>query len=133
MSDVFERFERKWFGLRAFMGHIILPWLIVSALAYMVASTGSDEYASFRRVILVLFFSLYFLVIRSGLLVMTHNLHDTLKKDFGAAYEQQLSAHPDFGFLGLKLGATLARIKRRLIDEAQRTRERQKRAFKPKL
>ncbi|HHL42650.1 MAG TPA: hypothetical protein ENJ42_03445 [Hellea balneolensis] len=132
MMPVFKNFEREWFSLRAFLRHIIIPWLIVSALAYMVASTGQDAHASFRRVILVLFFSLYFLVIRSGLLVMTRNLHDTLKKDYGEAYARELSAHQDFGLLGLKLGATLARIKRRLIDEQQRKRARQKQAFQPK-
>ncbi len=130
MSDIFKNFERDWFSPRAFARHIIAPWLAVSALAYFVASYGNDGHAEFRRVVLVLFFSLYFLVVRSGLLVMTRNLHDTLKKDFKEAYAARLTGQHDFGWLGLKLGSTLARIKRALIEERQNKREAQRNAFR---
>lgn len=45
---------------------------------------------------------------------MSYNLHDELKKEFQTKYAEKLAEHHDFGFIGLRLGATLARIKRDL-------------------
>ena len=130
LKDTFKTFEQKWFSLRAYARHIIAPWLAISGLAYLIASFGQGGQSEIHRVVLVLFFSLYFLVVRSGLLVMTMNLHDTLKKDFGQAYANRLIAPRDFGWLGLRLGATLARIKCVLIEERQNARDKHKQAFK---
>ena len=113
-QNTFKSFEQKWLSWRAFLRHIIAPWLIISGLAYVIASFGQGGQSEMHRVVLVLFFSMYFLVIRSGLLVMTANLHETLKEDYKDVYAGRLASYDDFGLLGLKLGATLARIKRDL-------------------
>ena len=132
MNGIFQKFEKQWFSLHAFARYIVLPWIFVSALAYMVASYGEGSASETRRVSLVLFFSVYFVFVRCGLLVMTMNLHDSLKKDFGEHYAKHLGGRQNFGALGLKLGSTLARIKCQLISERQDKGERQIQAFKPK-
>jgi len=114
VETAFKTFEKAWLRWAAFGRHIILPWLIISALCYGVGSFGENDQKEIHRLVLVGFFSVYFLIIRTGLHIMSYNLHDELKKEFQSKYAEQLSQHHDFGFLGLKLGATLARIKRDL-------------------
>ncbi len=124
MSDLFKPFENRWFSLRAIFFHIVLPWLVITLPACMIALSGSDPQAQRKRLVLVVFFSVYFLVVRCGVFLMARDLHLSLKTDFKDRYFDKIKNLDGFGLLGLKLGATLARIKANLIleDESRRKR-----------
>jgi len=80
--------------------------------------------------VLVGFFSIYFLLVRAGIHYMSAGLHAELKKEFGEKYEALLAGHHDFGLFGLKLGSTLAQMKRALHLARAREREARKDAFR---
>ncbi len=130
MSDIYKNFERAELGAGAFAKHILLPWLVISALAWWVGSFGADEHAVVRRLVLVGFFSIYFLLVRAGIHYMSAGLHAELKKEFGEKYEALLAGHHDFGLFGLKLGSTLAQMKRALHLERARKQQKRKEAFR---
>ena len=118
MDAVYKQFEKKWLSRRAFFIHIIIPWIVISVLSYLIAvSGGDDSHAQFRRLLLVLFFSVYFLIVRIAMFIMAMNVHEQLKRKYKDAYAKRLEKQAGFGFIALKLGATLARIKRDLAHE----------------
>lgn len=131
INPVFVAFEKDWLRWAAFGQHIILPWFLISVLCYGIGSFGDGGQKEIHRLVLVGFFSIYFLIIRSGLHIMSYNLHDELKRDFGDKYADLLAVHQDFGFLGLKIGATLARMKKILYLQRAEKLEKQKQAFHP--
>lgn len=135
MNKVYHKFEHSQLGRAAFFRHVIIPWLVISVFAFIVASLGDGGRREFHRLVLVVFFSVYFLLIRAGLYFMSWQLHKELKRDFGDKYQEKLARLPDFGsqmfgMFGLKLGSTLARIKYILHQEREQNRQKQKSAFR---
>lgn len=119
MDEGFHRFEKKWFSKKAFALHIILPWIVISLLSYLIAMSGHNPHLRYQRFLLVLFFSAYFLIVRIAMFNMALNVHEQLKIKYKEQYAQRLGNQKNFGFIALKIGATLARIKRDLAHEDQ--------------
>ncbi len=121
-----ETLIRNHLCLRIWALRIVLPsMLVLMGLLYIfsLASDGSpSEVARFRdhAAAIVGFFAFYFVLVRGGHMVMIRSLHKDLMKKHEAAYRYELSAVDPILFRKRTMGFTLAQIKRRIIDDANR-------------
>jgi len=73
-----------------------------------------------HNAVIVGFFTIYFVLIRGGHLLMIRALHSELKSKYKEKYAQRLASVPQDKMRSHNLGFTLTRIKRELLDASKR-------------
>lgn len=66
------------------------------------------------------FFAFYFVLVRGGHMIMIRSLNKDLMRKHEAAYRYELAAVDPVVFRRKSIGFTLAQIKRRILEDAQR-------------
>ncbi len=113
----FDVLEIDYLSLRAWVRRCIYPSLIclIGALLFLRLSVVSERVLD-QGALITAFFAIYFILVRSGHILMIRSLHFDLKRRFEAAYAEQL-AHLPRSLKGYNIGFTLARIKRELMGK----------------
>ena len=115
--------EIRWLSLRFWLRSAVLPTAAALVIALVILkSLVSHPLHLNQAAALIGFFSLYFILIRGGHLVMIRAMHNDLKSRFGDRYESKLKALPR-DLRQVNLGFRLARIKRDLIQNTDSGRQ----------
>ena len=113
-----ETLQRDWLSLRYWLLRCVLPsaviLLIILALLKLTARTPR---ALDHMAVIAGFFTLYFILVRGGHIVMMRSLHKDLLKKHETRYGEILAQLNPVTMKRRNIGFTLARIKRQLIDE----------------
>jgi len=112
--------ERRWLSLRYWLLRCVLPSVCILVLILLVLRWISDNPAVLNHnAVIVGFFTLYFILVRGGHMLMIRSLNTELKQTFGPAYEARLANWPAKTMRRRNIGFTLAQIKRDLNAEQQ--------------
>lgn len=108
-------------SLRYWLQRIVLPTMLILLVLLFVFSALS-EVPRFRdnNAAIVGFFSFYFVLIRGGHMIMIRSLHKDMMRKYEEAYRYELAAVDPVLFRRKSIGFTLAQIKRRILEDAQR-------------
>ena len=111
--------ENRWLSLQYWLRTTVLPVaiLLLGFLLILKRIITQPQYLD-QSAALIAFFSLYFVLIRGGHLVMIRSMHFDLKTKYGERYEKRLARLPS-NLRQVNLGFSLARIKRELIDNSK--------------
>lgn len=123
-----DALERDWLSLRAWLHSCVLPSavvLLVILLALKVMDNTARELD--HKAVIVGFFTIYFILVRGGHIVMMRSLHKDLLKKHEARYGEILAQLNPATMKRRNIGFTLARIKRQLIDEKHAARDQMRR------
>ena len=107
--------ERDWLSLRYWLHSCVLPSaavLLIILLALKLMDNTARELD--HKAVIVGFFTLYFILVRGGHILMTRSLHMELLKKYEAAYRESLAQLDSKAMKKRNIGFTLARIKRDL-------------------
>lgn len=112
-----ELIERDWLSLRYWLQRCVLPSAIVLVMIlYLLRVMSSDPEDLNQSALIVGFFTLYFICVRGGHIVMIRSLHFDLMKKHETLYREKL-AHFSHAKMGRRnIGFMLARIKRDIIN-----------------
>ncbi|MEP1230800.1 MAG: hypothetical protein ABJG88_09010 [Litorimonas sp.] len=113
-----EALQRDWLSLHYWLMRCVLPsaliLLVILAALRMITDT---DHALDHKAVIAGFFTLYFILVRGGHILMTRSLHKELQRKYDMDYREKLAKyHPDT-MRRRNIGFTLARIKRELIDD----------------
>ncbi|RKQ70741.1 hypothetical protein DES40_0040 [Litorimonas taeanensis] len=118
-----ELLERDWLSLRYWARHCILPSAVILCILLILLNLFSkSEIALNHRAVIIGFFTIYYVLIRGGHILMTRSLHKELLRKYEDGYRHKLGYIPQGQIKRRNIGFTLARIKNQLMIE-----ERQKR------
>jgi len=123
-----ETLQTNWLSLRYWLTRCVLPAVIVLLgilmLLKMVTVTPRDLD---HKAVIVGFFTLYYILVRGGHILMTRSLHKELQKKYDDKYREKLASFEPSSMKRRNIGFTLARIKRELIDDKRATQDLYKR------
>jgi len=113
-----EALQYDWLSLRYWLRRCVLPSALV-LLVIMAALKLTSETASEldHKAVLPAFFTLYYVLVRGGHILMIRSLHRDLLKTYAEPYREILSRLDPKTMKRRNIGFTLARIKRKLIDD----------------
>jgi len=116
-----ELLERDWLSLRHWLQRCVMPAssilvLILLALRWMSTDARDLNHSA----LIVGFFTLYFIVVRGGHIIMIRSLHFEMKRKHEALYREKLAALTRAQMRRRNIGFTLARIKGEIINTAKR-------------
>lgn len=118
-----ELLERDWLSLRYWLQRCVLPaslsLLAVLCLFRLITDKPSELN---HNAVIVGFFTLFFILVRGGHILMIRSLHFELKGKFETAYREKLAYIPQGQIKRRNIGFTLARIKRDILDEKRGTK-----------
>ncbi len=110
--------ERDYLSLRCWLQRCVLPSAVVLAALLLLLSLVTDDPQGLNENALITgFFTLYFILVRGGHIIMIRSMHKDMMAKYEAPYRARLAALPRAGMRRRNLGFTLAKIKRALIDE----------------
>jgi len=112
-----ELLEQDWLSLRYWLRCCVLPAsviLVIVLLALRWISPNSKELN--HSALIVGFFTLYFIVVRAGHIIMIRSMHFDMKREHETLYREKLAALPQTQMRRRNIGFTLARIKRDIIN-----------------
>ncbi len=113
-----ELLERDWLSLKFWAQKCVLPsaiaLLVILGLFYLVSDNPKDLN---HNAVIVGFFTLYFILVRGGHLLMIRSLHKELLRKYQEGYRHKLGYIPQGQIKRRNIGFTLARIKRELMME----------------
>ena len=113
--------ERDWLSLRCWLNRCVLPSAMALVLALLSFRLITEDPSTLNHNALIVgFFTIYFMLIRGGHLLMIRALHSELKVKYKDRYAKRLAAVPSSKMRSHNLGFTLTRIKRELLDTKQR-------------
>lgn len=117
-----QQLEQNCLSLRVWITRCVLPAGVVLLAMLLLLNwvIYIDRYRD-QSALMIAFFTLYFVLVRGGHLIMIRSLHAELKRTYGKAYEKRLERLAPT-LRRQNIGFTLARIKRELIDEKQKLR-----------
>jgi len=116
-----ELLQRDWLSLRFWATHCVLPSaLILVVLLFLFRLITDDPEALNQNALIIGFFSLYFIFVRGGHLLMVRSLHKELLQKYPDGYAKKLGYIPQGQIKRRNIGFTLARIKRELMLEEQK-------------
>jgi len=107
--------------LRVWLQRIVFPTMLVLLVFLFLFAVISDA-PRFRdhNATIVGFFAFYFVLIRGGHMIMIRSLNKDLMRKHEVAYRYELAAVDPVVFRRKSIGFTLAQIKRRILEDAQR-------------
>ncbi len=115
-----EILEQDWLSFRFWALRCVLPailfLLLILGFLRLFAGQGT---ALDHSTVIVSFFTVYFILIRGGHILMMRSLHKDLMKTYQEAYSHKLGYISCAEFKRRNIGFTLARIKRELMMEKQ--------------
>lgn len=116
-----ELLQRDWLSLRFWATHCVLPsaLILVGLLLLFRFMTDVPEVLN-QNALIVGFFSLYFVLVRGGHLLMIRSLHKELLQKYPEGYAKKLGYIPQGQIKRRNVGFTLAKIKRELMLEEQK-------------
>ena len=116
-----ESLIANYLSLRVWLQRIVLPTML-ALLVFLYLFAAISEAPRFRdhNATIVGFFAFYFVLVRGGHMVMIRSLHRDLMKKHEAAYRYELAAVNPILFRMHSIGFTLAKIKRRILEDARR-------------
>ncbi len=113
-----EELERDYLSLRCWLRRCVLPSAAVLAALLLVLGQVTDaRQALNENAVIIGFFTLYFILVRGGHIIMIRSMHKDMMAKYEAPYRARLAGLPHAGMRRRNLGFTLAKIKRSLIDE----------------
>ena len=113
-----EALQQDWLSLRYWLLRCILPSALVLLVILILLWSFSDSaYELDHKAVLPAFFTLYYILVRGGHIVMMRSLHKELLKKYETRYREILSVMDPDTMKRRNIGFTLARIKRAMIDE----------------
>ena len=112
--------EHSCLSLRVWVNRCVIPATacLLLLLGWLGFFIDTEQYRD-QNATIVGFFTLYFILVRGGHILMIRSMHFDMKRTYGEAYERRLSQLPR-GLKQRNIGFTLARIKRDLINERQK-------------
>lgn len=112
-----ELIERDWLSLRYWLRRCVLPSAIILVIILcLLRIMSSDPEDLNQSALIVGFFTLYFILVRGGHIIMIRSLHFDLMKKHERLYREKL-AHFSHVKMGRRnIGFMLARIKRDIIN-----------------
>jgi len=124
-----ETLVRRHLSMRHWLVRIVLPMMLVLLVTLYLFSSISDT-ARFRdhNATIVGFFAFYYVLIRGGHIVMIRSLHGELMSKYEEAYRTELAKLSPAILKRKKIGFTLAQIKRRIIENANKRSDWRKRS-----
>ncbi len=107
--------EKNWLSLHYWLRRVVLPssLVLIAVLFFLRTLISIPQYRD-QAAALIGFFTLYFILIRGGHLLMIRSMHFDLKKTYGEKYDLRLAKLPS-DLKRQNIGFLLARIKRDLI------------------
>ena len=116
-----ESLIANYLPLRVWLQRIVLPTMLALLLfLYLFASISEAPRFRDHNATIVGFFAFYFVLVRGGHMIMIRSLHRDLMKKYEAAYRYELAAVAPVLFRRGTIGFTLAKIKRRILEDAKR-------------
>ena len=116
-----ELIERDWLSLRHWLQRCVLPSSVILVIILLLLRWISDDrQALSHSAVLVGFFTLYFILVRGGHIIMIRSLHFDLLRKHEALYREKLSAVSEHKMSRRNIGFLLARIKREIINTTKR-------------
>ncbi len=111
--------ETGWLSLRHWVQRCVLPSVLtlIGLLLSLPIILKDNTYQTETSVVFT-FFTVYFVLIRGGHLIMIRSMHFDLRKTYGKTYEARLAKLPR-DLRRVNLGFTLTRIKRDLIHNSR--------------
>ncbi len=123
-----ETLQRDWLSLRCWLMRCVMPSCVILCVLLIGLKMITDTAQALdHKAVIVGFFTLYFILIRGGHILMTRSLHMELQKTYTESYHEKLGNFTPETMKRSNIGFTLARIKRELIDEKRAMREQFKR------
>lgn len=115
-----ELLQRDWLSLRFWATRCVLPCAVVLIGVLLLFRGMTDNVSDLNQNALIVgFFSLYFIFVRGGHLLMIRSLHKELLRKYPEGYAEKLGYIPQGQIKRRNVGFTLARIKRELMMEEQ--------------
>ncbi len=116
-----ETLVRNHLCLRIWLQRIALPTMMV-LIALLYAFSAISDAPRFRdhNATIVGFFAFYFVLVRGGHMLMIRSMHKDMMRKYEAPYRYELAAVDPVLFRKRTLGFTLAQIKRRILEDANR-------------
>lgn len=116
-----ELLRRDWLSLRYWLTRCVLPSAAILVGVLLLFRGLTDNAADLNQNALIVgFFSLYFVFVRGGHLLMVRSLHAELLRKYPEGYAEKLGYIPRGQIKRRNVGFTLARIKRELMLEEQK-------------
>ena len=116
-----DSFTETYLSLRVWLQRIVLPTMLcLLVYLYMVSAFSDTPRFRDHSAVLIGFSAFYFVLIRGGHMVMIRSLHHDLMKKHEEAYRYELAAIDPILFRRRSIGFTLAQIKRRIYEDANR-------------
>lgn len=118
-----EMLISNYLSLRVWLRRIVLPTMLcLLVFLYLVFALSDGPRFRDHSATIVGFFAFYFVLIRGGHMIMIRSLHKDLMKKHEAEYRVELAAVAPILFRRKSIGFTLAQIKRRILENANRPR-----------
>lgn len=116
-----EIMERDWLSLRFWLRRCVLPACVILVLVLFVMRAASADIQDLNQSALIAgFFTLYFILIRGGHILMIRSLHFDLMRRHESLYREKLAARCQEKMSRRNIGFMLARIKREIINQVKR-------------
>ena len=112
-----ELIERDWLSLRYWLQRCVLPAAVVLTFILLIMLRISSDAKDLNQSALIVgFFTLYFIVVRAGHLVMIRSLHFEMLRKHESLYREKLAGWSEDNMSRRNIGFMLARIKREIIN-----------------
>jgi len=110
-----EALQNDWLSLRYWLQRCVLPSAVVLLviLTILKLMPGTAQELD-HKAVLPAFFTLYYILVRGGHILMIRSLHKDLYKRYEEAYREILAQFNPDTMKTRNIGFTLARIKREL-------------------
>lgn len=116
-----ELIERDWLSLRYWLRRCVLPSCVILVIILLLLRWMSDDREALNHsAIIVGFFTLYFILVRGGHIIMMRSLHFDLIRNHEALYREKLRAVSLDNMSRRNIGFLLAGIKREIINTTKR-------------
>lgn len=116
-----ELIERHWLSLRYWLQRCVLPSSIILFIILIVLRAISSNREDLSQSALIVgFFTLYFICVRGGHIIMIRSLHFDLMRKHETLYREKLAQHSQAKMGRRNVGFMLARIKRDIINTTKR-------------
>lgn len=113
-----EALHRDWLSLRCWLTRCVLPSTVVLiAILALLSFTRTSVRELDHNALLVTFFTVYFILIRGGHILMIRSLHRELMRKYETEYRESLSFFTPISMKRRNVGFTLARLKREFVDK----------------
>ena len=112
-----ELIERDWLSLRYWLQRCVLLAAVVLIFILLVMGRISSDAKDLNHSALIVgFFTLYFVIVRAGHIVMIRSLHFEMLRKHEDLYREKLASWSDDKMSRRNIGFMLARIKREIIN-----------------